>query len=196
MMRLEFAKKYVAELNRVLSELPWAELDRALAALEAAYDARRQVFIAGNGGSAATASHMANDLMLGVAKAGAPGFRVIALTDNVAALTAIGNDNGFEYLFEYQLRALAQPHDLLIVISGSGNSPNVLRAVQFAKESGLISVGFLGKDGGAARHACDISVVIPSYDYGPIEDAHMMLDHLITAYFVDRAAGRAAKRAG
>ena len=190
MLRLEFAKSYVAELNRVLSELPWAALDSALAALEAAYDARRQVFIAGNGGSAATASHMANDLMLGVAKSGAPGFRVIALTDNVAALTAIANDNGFEYLFEYQLRALAQPQDLLIVISGSGNSPNVLRAVQFAKENGLTSVGFLGKDGGAAKSACDISVVIPSYDYGPIEDAHMMLDHLITAYFVRRAVKR------
>ncbi len=151
--------------------------------LERAFVERRQVFIVGNGGSAATASHMANDLMLGVAKEGGRGFRAIALTDSVPLMTAIANDTGYDNVFTAQLRALGRPGDVLIAISGSGKSPNVVEAVKVAREIGIMTVGFLGMGGGQLRELVDAAIVVPSNDYGLIEDIHLMLDHLMTAYF-------------
>jgi D-sedoheptulose 7-phosphate isomerase len=182
----DFARGYVERLKGVLDRLSWDDLAAVMQALEEAYRQDRQVFIAGNGGSAATASHMACDLMLTVAKTGSKGFRVLALTDNVASITAAGNDESYAEIFVAQMRALAKDGDLLIVISGSGNSESVVRAVEFAKGRGLKTTGFLGMNGGKLAELCDASVVVPSDDYGPIEDAHMIFDHLITAYFRER----------
>src|SRR5438105_1703620 len=124
--RVAFAERYLDELSSVLRALSFADLARFLEVLETAYTERRQVFLAGNGGSAATASHMANDLMKGVAKGGNHGFRAIALSDNVALITAIANDDGYSNIFSSQLAELGQADDVLITISASGNSPNII----------------------------------------------------------------------
>lgn len=178
----EFAKGYVEALVRVLHALPLDALGRALDALEGAYRDGRQVFLAGNGGSAATASHMCNDLIWGVARLGRPGFRAVCLTDNVPLLTAVANDTSYAEIFLPQLTALGREGDLLIAISGSGESPNVVRAVERARELGMKTIGFLGFSGGRLKDLVDLPVVVPADDYGPIEDAHMMFDHLAIAY--------------
>lgn len=181
--RTAFALSYIEQLKHVLDGMPWSALSKVIEALEEAHANDRQVFIAGNGGSAATASHMACDLMLTTPKTGGKGFRVIALTDNVAALTAAGNDESYADVFVAQMRTLANEGDVIILISGSGNSENALRAAEFAKARGMTVLGFLGMRGGALAPLCDRAVIVPSDDYGPIEDAHMIFDHLITAYF-------------
>lgn len=180
--RISFARRYIDTLGAVLRELPVEGLAETLRVLERAHLDRRHVFIAGNGGSAATASHMANDLQWGLAQLGTPGLRAIALSDNVPLLTAIANDRSYQDVFSAQLESLADAGDVLIVISGSGNSPNVVRAVEVARRKGLVTVGFLGMTGGKLRSMVDVPVVVPSDDYGPIEDLHMMFDHLCTAY--------------
>jgi len=181
--RADFARRYVDRLKSVLDDMPWDRLATVIEALERAHADDRQVFIAGNGGSAATASHMACDLMLTTPKTGGKGFRVISLTDNVAAITAAGNDESYADVFVAQMRTLANEGDLLILISGSGNSPNIVRAAEFAKARSMKVFAFLGMGGGTVARMCDDAVIVPSKDYGPIEDAHMIFDHLITAYF-------------
>ena len=180
--RISFARRYIDTLGAVLRELPVEGLAETLRVLERAHLDRRHVFIAGNGGSAATASHMANDLQWGLARLGRPGLRAIALADNIPLLTAIANDRSYEDVFSVQLESLADAGDVLIVISGSGNSPNVVRAVEAARRKGLVTVGFLGMTGGKLRSMVDVPVVVPSDDYGPIEDLHLMFDHLCTAH--------------
>ncbi|MBM4442382.1 MAG: SIS domain-containing protein [Candidatus Rokubacteria bacterium] len=187
--RLDFIEGYFRTLVDVIAQLPRAELARALEVLETAWAERRRVFIAGNGGSAATASHMANDLMKGVAKGGAVGVRAIALSDNVALITAIANDEDYREIFAGQLDMLAEPGDVLIAITGSGNSPNVVRAVESARRLGVHTIGFLGMSGGQVGKMVDVAVVVPSDDYGPIEDLHMVFDHLMTAYLRRWAGG-------
>ncbi len=184
--RTAFSARYVRDLIGVLDALPHDAIGRALEALERAYDEGRQVFIVGNGGSAATASHMANDLVWGMAQIGRPSFRAVALTDCVPLITAISNDLSYNEIFTVPLRALAKPGDLLVVFTGSGNSPNVVRAVEVAREMGLGTVGFLGRGGGKLGPVVDVPVIVPSDDYGPIEDIHMMFDHLIIRYFRNR----------
>lgn len=180
--RKKFAEAYASEVARVLDEMPWAEVAQILAALERAHEQDNLIFIAGNGGSAATATHMACDLTLTVPKDGGRGFRAIALADNVAAITAAANDDGYARIFENQLRALGRPGDVLVVISGSGNSANVVRAAKQARSTEMTVLGLLGMGGGELAALCDVCVIVPSDDYGPIEDVHMILDHLMTAY--------------
>lgn len=176
-----FAQEYLENLCTVLRSVPVNDLALAIEMLERAYIERRQVFLAGNGGSAATASHMANDLMKGVVKGYGRGFRAVALSDNVPLITAIANDESYEEVFAGQLAALGQPGDVLIVISGSGNSANIVRAVEVAQQMQITTIAFLGMGGGQVAKMADVSVVVPSDEYGPIEDVHMMFDHLITA---------------
>jgi D-sedoheptulose 7-phosphate isomerase len=186
--RTAFSARYVRELVTALEALPHDAISGALAAFERAYDEGRQVFIAGNGGSAATASHMCNDLVWGMAQIGRAPFRAVALTDCVPLMTAISNDRSYDDIFSVPLRALARPGDLFVVFSGSGNSPNVVRAVEAARELDLATVAFLGRGGGKLAAMVDVPVVVPSDDYGPIEDIHMMFDHLIIRYFRARGA--------
>ncbi len=180
--RIAFAERYTENLCRVIRDLPLHDLAHALETLEQALTEQRQVFIAGNGGSAATASHMANDLMKGVAKGGGPGLRAIALSDNVALITAIANDEDYSEIFASQLAVLGQPGDVLIVFTGSGNSPNIVRAVAVAQQMQITTIGFLGMGGGQVAKMVDVPVIVPSDEYGPIEDVHMMFDHLVTVY--------------
>jgi D-sedoheptulose 7-phosphate isomerase len=185
--KASFTREYFASLKAVLDRIDVGQVAAFMAELERAYQDDRQVFIIGNGGSAATASHMATDL--GKTVFGRPPrsrrrrFRVTSLTDNVALMTAIANDLGYEHVFTEQLVILARPGDLLVVVSGSGNSPNVVRAVEWARGTGLRTAGLLGFDGGATLPLLDVPLLVPDFNYGFVEDVHMVLDHLVTAYF-------------
>ena len=180
--RIAFAQRYIDNLCCVLRDLPLSDLARVLETLEKALAERRQVFLAGNGGSAATASHMAQDLVKDVAQEGGRGVRAIALSDNVPLITAIANDESYSEIFASQLAALGQPGDVLVVFSGSGNSANIVRAVAVAQQMQITTIAFLGMGGGQVARMADVAVIVPSDEYGPIEDVHMALNHLVTAY--------------
>ena len=182
-----FATDYFAALKQVIDRVDTRQVAGLIEALQRTYDADRQIFIVGNGGSAGTASHMACDLaktVLGkLPDRTKKRFRVMSMTDNVPLITALSNDLGFEHVFTEQLQLFARRGDLLIVITGSGNSPNLVRAVELAREMGLHTAGLLGFDGGKVRHLLDTTVLVPDFSYGYVEDLHMVLDHLITAWF-------------
>lgn len=183
MNKKTFIKQYFEDLKKSLDALPLGRIEAFLDILDAVFAQGRKVFICGNGGSAATASHMANDLLKGVAKTRGHGFQVISLADNVAILTAIANDFSYEEIFSQQLVELGKKGDLLIVISASGNSPNILKVLAEAKRMELQTVGLLGMTGGKAATAVDLAIIAPANDYGPVEDLHLIINHLIYAYF-------------
>jgi D-sedoheptulose 7-phosphate isomerase len=186
----DFAKDYLRGLKDVLDRLPLGPIDKIIQAIEQARDEGRQIFVIGNGGSAATASHMMNDLCKGTlghkGDAPWPRMRVIALTDNVSLMTAWANDTDFNHVFSEPLKNLAQRGDVLVAISASGNSPNIIAAVEAAKQIGVTVIGFGGFTGGKLSQMADISLVVPSDGYGPVEDVHMILDHIITGYLYEK----------
>jgi D-sedoheptulose 7-phosphate isomerase len=186
----EFAKDYIKGLKDVLDRIPLGPVDEIIQAIELAQNNRQQVFVIGNGGSAATASHMMNDLCKGTlghkGDAPWPRLRVIALTDNVSLMTAWANDTDYNHIFSEPLKNLAQHGDLLIAISASGNSPNIIAAVEAAKQIGVKVIGLAGFGGGKLAKLADISFVGPSDGYGPVEDVHMILDHIITGYLYEK----------
>lgn len=185
--RIESSSKYLNGLKKCLDALSLDQIAEVIGCLESAYQHQKQVFIIGNGGSAATASHMACDLGKNCLPRSAGGnmlrFRVVALTDNVPWMTALANDLGYKYIFSEQLKNLAHDGDLVVVISGSGNSPNIVEGVTVAKTLGATVVGILGFDGGVVREMVDAYVLVNSDNYGYIEDVHLILDHLFTAHF-------------
>ena len=189
----DFARAYVAYVALVLQAMDPGEIAAFVRALLDARARGATVYFIGNGGSAATASHFANDLSIGT-KTADQHFRSVALTDNVPVMTAIANDFGYEEIFERQLRGLLDAGDVVVAISASGNSPNLLRAVDFAKRKGATTVGLTAFDGGALRRSVDVPVHVPTHagEYGPAEDAHMVIDHLVTAYLMHavRQGGR------
>lgn len=175
---------YTYGFTTVITMIESPDIEKAALALRQAFDAGKQIFIAGNGGSAATASHMACDLAkttLGKSKQ-LPSRRVraIALTDNVPLITAWGNDVSYDCVFAEQLRNLANPGDTVVLISASGNSPNIVEAARAARELGLRSIALLGFEGGAVRAMVDHAVIVRSQHFGYIEDAHSFISHLIT----------------
>ena len=181
-----FASQYLDGLRSCLDEIASDDVEAVVSAIYEAYEAGRQVFIVGNGGSAATASHMACDLGKTAAVEGRARLRVFSLTDNVPLMTAIANDIGYDRLFVEQLRNLLNPDDLVIVVTGSGDSPNVVQAARYAKEKGAVTVGLLGFGGGAVRTIVDYHVTISSTHYGHVEDVHMVLNHIISSSFRER----------
>ena len=193
--RHAFAQQYIDDLTGVLRALPTDTLAQAMELLEKALVERRQVFVAGNGGSASTASHMAVDLMKTVAKAGGRGLRVISLPDNVPIITAIANDNSYAEVFAGQLIELGQPGDVLIVISGSGNSPNIIRALEAARQMQISTIALLGMGGGKADRLADYPVIVPCDEYGPIEDVHLTINHLVTSYLGQYSASLRRRQA-
>jgi D-sedoheptulose 7-phosphate isomerase len=186
----DFAKDYLGGLKDVLDRLPLKPIDEIIRAIEQARDEGRQIFVIGNGGSAATASHMMNDLCKGTlghkGDAPWPRLRVIALTDNVSLMTAWANDTDFNHIFSEPLKNLAQRGDVLVAISASGNSPNIIAAVEAAKQIGVTVLGLAGFTGGKLSKMADVSLVVPSDGYGPVEDVHMILDHIITSYLYEK----------
>jgi D-sedoheptulose 7-phosphate isomerase len=156
--------------------------------LFACWSAGGTTYLIGNGGSAATASHMMNDLLKCTLVAGQPRFRSVALTDNVPAMTAFANDMSYEEIFVEPLRALLEPGDVLIALSGSGNSPNVLRAIAYAREVGAATVGLCGDTGGKLAGLADLAVKIPAARIGQQEDGHLILNHVIALALHERIA--------
>ena len=173
-------ERYLNEVLEMIRGLPRKDIRRVVEAVREAREQNRQLFLLGNGGSAATASHMACDLAKTSLMPGVRRIRAIALTDNVPLITAWGNDASYENVFAEQLANLVQPGDLVIALSGSGNSPNVLRAVKVAKDVGARTVGLTGHPGGKLKGMVDISVVVPSRRIEQAEDAHLILDHLVS----------------
>jgi D-sedoheptulose 7-phosphate isomerase len=180
-----FAQSYLEHIRTVLSRIDTGEIAGFIGALLYARERGATIFFIGNGGSAATASHFANDLTIGVNDYEKP-FRVMSLTDNVAVMSAIGNDFGYDEIFVRQLRVLARKGDVLVAISASGNSPNLLKAFEFAKAAGVKTVALTSFDGGKMKGMADLGVHVPTApkEYGPAEDAHLVLDHLTAAYLM------------
>jgi D-sedoheptulose 7-phosphate isomerase len=172
-------KDYILQLQDTLTRLPLAEIERVIETLIEAQWSRQTVYIFGNGGSAATASHMACDLGKNTAVPGLPRIRAIALTDNVELMTAWANDTAYENIFAEQLRGLVEPDDVVIGISGSGRSPNVLNAIALARQAGAITIGITGFEGGLLADMVDIPIVVPSDSIERVEDVHLVLDHVI-----------------
>lgn len=181
-----FARNYFSRLQETLQKLDLSTLSAIVSVLKEKRDQRMQIFIAGNGGSSATAAHMVCDLnktVVGESANGVQRFRAICLSDNTPWLTAIGNDIRYDAIFSEPIKNLAKADDLLLVISASGDSANILEAIRTARGMGLVTVGLLGHDGGEAKELLDHCVVVPSDEYGIIEGIHVVFDHLITAYF-------------
>ena len=181
----KYLKDYIDRLEQGLRAIDPEAIADVVEALERARVEQRTLFIIGNGGSAATASHMANDLQKLASHGKTPAFRAIALTDNVPLITAWGNDEDYTAVFVRQLEALARDEDLLIAITGSGNSQNIVRAMEWAKNAGLKTIALLGFDGGKAVDLADHVLLFPEDHYGRIEDAHMILEHMIANYLCD-----------
>jgi D-sedoheptulose 7-phosphate isomerase len=169
---------YLDRHSRVVAALDVAAVEKAIKAITGAFDEKRTIFTCGNGGSATTASHMAADLGKNSAMPGKQRLRVIGLSDNMSWFSALGNDLGYESVFVEQLANFLQPGDVLIAISASGNSPNVVKAAEYAREHGGKVIGLVGFKGGKLKELSDVAVHIQMEDYGPVEDSHLMLDHI------------------
>lgn len=176
---MERIQNYISHLQGVLERLSLEDVQRSIDAIMEAYQAEKQIFVIGNGGSASTASHLACDLGKGTSIPGKPRFRVISLTDNVATMSAWSNDVSYEDVFVEQLKNLVNPGDVVIGISASGNSENVIRAMQHASEIGCKTIGWSGFGGGTLATICDVNVVVDSNHYGPVEDVHLILNHVL-----------------
>jgi D-sedoheptulose 7-phosphate isomerase len=174
---------YLERLRTAVDLLPTDRLTQLGEMLYRAYENEKQVFTLGNGGSASTASHMAADIAKNTIAPDMRRFRVLSLNDNTSLLTALANDLGYENVFREQLQNLIRPGDLLIAISAGGESPNVLRAIRYAREQCAEVVGILGFDGGEAARLADVAIVVPSDHYGIVEDVHLIINHIIVDYF-------------
>ena len=177
---MDLIDTYLAELEGVIHDLSRDEVRAVADALMDNWRARRQLFILGNGGSAATASHMMSDMNKFTRVEGKHRFRAIALTDNVPLMTAVGNDASYTDIFVEPLQNLLQPGDLVIAISASGNSPNVVRAVEYARAGGARVIGFCGHPGGRLAELADLRVIVPSDRIGQQEDGHVILNHVLS----------------
>jgi D-sedoheptulose 7-phosphate isomerase len=172
-------REYFVTVQSVLDSIPFHVVDKVVNILMQANHNRNTIFICGNGGSAATATHFGCDLAKRPNVEGQPRFRVAALTDNIALMTALSNDISYDEVFSEQLLPLVQPGDVLIAISGSGNSRNVLRAVDVANDAGATTIGFCGFDGGQLKQRVDVAVHVDYDNMAMVEDVHLMLEHAI-----------------
>lgn len=182
---MQYFEEYRQLLNQSLSQLDMVVVETAAQWLREARDQGRQVFVCGNGGSAYTASHFATDLVKGASYGRKQRFRVLTLTDSLGTITAYANDVSFEVVFEEQLKNFAREGDLVVAISGSGNSANVLRAVETGRAMGCRTIGLTGRDGGKLASAVELNIRSPDTHMGRIEDAHMVVCHMLSYAFMD-----------
>lgn len=181
------AREYFNQLQKVAARMPFAKIEEAIAALALACRKGHTVYLYGNGGSAALASHLACDLGKGVGHySPGPRFRAISLVDNVSTMTAWANDSSYEDVFAEPLSNLVEPGDIAFAISGSGNSPNVLRALRVARAAGARTIGLTGFEGGRMKALCDICVVVPSDNMQIIEDLHLSIAHTVFTVIVNQ----------
>ena len=185
-------KDYWRELSFVMQMMPFSTLEHAAELLLDCHRRRGTVFILGNGGSASTASHFACDLAKGTQVRGLPAFRVIALNDNVPLLTAWANDTSYDHVFAEQLSTLVRPGDLVIAISASGNSPNVLAAVRMAQQSQATTIALTGRSGGKLYCLADTTIRVPAQSIEQVEDAHLVVAHSLCVVLRRRLYAQAA----
>jgi len=176
---MEFIQEYISTLQLTMDQLPRQLIADVIDLLQQARRKGSQVFILGNGGSASTASHFACDLAKNTRQEGLPHFRVIGLTDNMAMFSALANDEGYENVFSEQLASLVRPGDIVIAISASGNSINVIHAAEAAHRYEATVIGFTGFDGGRLGQLANINIHVNSNIIEHVEDIHLMLEHLI-----------------
>ncbi|MDQ2903193.1 MAG: SIS domain-containing protein [Ktedonobacteraceae bacterium] len=179
---MEAITTYFSDLEQMLRAISLPQLEQVLRLLEQAYHAGHRVFVMGNGGSAATASHFALDLAKNTIMPGAPRLKAISLTDHVPLITAWSNDTAYEHVFAEQLANMIEPGDVVIGISASGNSTNVINAIMLAKASRAATIALLGAQGGRIKEIVDAYVLAPGQNIEQEEDAHMILTHVITRH--------------
>ena len=184
-----FITDYLTRLKLILDSIDLDAISDIVEILEQTILDKSRIYIIGNGGSSATASHMVNDLGAGLRRRNIINFDVVSLGDNSPVVTAIANDIGYENIFFMQMKGLINPKDIVIAISCSGDSPNIIKSVDYAKELGCKVIGVTGFDGGYLRSISDVSfhVNAPQDEYGLVEDTHMILDHIIYSYFIQRS---------
>jgi len=184
---MNITRNYISELHTVIDGLSITDIEKVIEALHKARLNRNTIFVMGNGGSASTATHLACDLGKNTRQKGLPNFRLMGLADNMAVFSALANDEGYENVFVQQLESFVQKDDIVIGISASGRSPNVLKAIKYANKAGAISIGFTGFDGGKLASMVKIHVNVPCSCIEQVEDVHLMLEHLITTALRERA---------
>jgi D-sedoheptulose 7-phosphate isomerase len=190
---MNFPELYKAQLVDTIQALDTAQIQRAIDLLTEARDAGHRIFTCGNGGSASTASHFATDIVKGASFGREKRFRIMALTDSLPTITAYSNDVSYDCIFAEQLKNFAEPGDVVIAISGSGNSPNVLCAVEYAKSIGCKTIALTGRDGGKLGPLADLNLQVAHPHMGRIEDAHLIMLHMIGYYFMEAEhAGKTA----
>jgi len=177
---LETIDSYFYAMQRVLAETARESILMTVYHLYRAWEQRKQIFIIGNGGSASTASHMGNDFSKATIVPGMPRMKVIPLTDNVAVMTAWANDSSYDVMFQEQLENLLEPDDVVIAVTASGNSANIVRAMEFAEERGAITIVWTGMSGGRVKDIVGCCVHAATEDVGMIESVHVVIDHLVT----------------
>lgn len=182
----QFPLDYRTKLSAVLDGLDLSGVAQAIDILREARSANRHIFTCGNGGSASTASHFVTDMVKGASFARDSRFRIMALTDSLATITAYSNDVGYDCVFVEQLKNFAQEGDVLLAISGSGNSPNVVQAVEYANSVGCRTIALTGRDGGKLGAAAKLEIRVPESHMGRIEDAHLFICHMICYYFMEQ----------
>lgn len=183
---LSFVGEYKSKLLHTLNAIDLDSVHRAIELLAEARDNNRHVFVCGNGGSASTASHFVCDMVKGASFNRQSRFRIMALTDSLATITAYSNDVGYECVFAEQLKNFAQPGDVFIAISGSGNSPSVLRAMEYANSAGCNTIALTGRDGGTLGPMAKLQIRVAEPHMGRIEDAHLIVCHMLCYYFMEQ----------
>ena len=182
---MSFAKQYQTDTLDAIRQIDIARVEQAIQWFEDARAQDRHIFVCGNGGSASTASHFACDIVKGASFNRDRRFRIMALTDSLPTITAYSNDVSYECVFVEQLKNFAHRGDLVMCISGSGNSPNVLRAMEFANSIGCRTIALSGRDGGKLGPMAQLSIQVPVPHMGRIEDAHMVVCHMIAYRFME-----------
>ena len=184
----KFIKSYTSNLSRVLEEIDIESVTKIVEKFEQTVQEKSTIYMIGNGGSAATASHWSNDFTIGLKRRGIINCDVKSLVDNVPICTAIANDIGYENIFLAQLEDFLKPEDVVFAISSSGNSPNIINAAEYAKEVGATVIGLTGFSGGKLKELSDINFHVQTDDgeYGLVEDAHMILNHIIYSYYIQK----------
>jgi D-sedoheptulose 7-phosphate isomerase len=189
-------ERYLGEIEAAVKQIDRAAVRAVVDALFACWLRGGTTYLVGNGGSASTASHMMNDLTKCTIVEGRPRFRALALTDNVPVMTAFANDQSYDDIFVEPLRAHLDGRDVVVALSGSGNSPNVLRAIAFAKEQGAVTIGLCGDTGGRLAGLAEIAVLVPAARIGQQEDGHLILNHAISLALHERIAATVPRSAG
>lgn len=183
-------KKYISDEIEVLNQLDIEAINTVMNIFDEAFENESMIYVFGNGGSSATSSHYQNDFNKGISEYTDKKFRFLCLNDNIPTMMAIANDIGFEEIFRFQLKGRLKKGDLVVAISGSGNSVNILNAVKYAKEQGNIVIGITGFDGGELKELSDYNLHVPVRSMQITEDIHMFFDHLIMSIYYKYKCGK------